>query len=84
LAKRRQGAFEQVHLGERDEERERRFGPLVPVEPVLLEAVAAPTGAGVVQILAQIVAAEEPLEGGAGLPPSRPLAIRACGRRAIS
>ena len=67
LAECRQGAFQQVHLGEGEEEGEGRFGPLVPVDPVLLEAVAAAAGARVVQLLAQVVAAEEPLEGGAGL-----------------
>src|SRR5687767_1192411 len=63
----RQGAFQQVHLGEGEQEREGRFGPLVPVDPVLLEAVEAPPGPRVVQVLAEVVAAEEPLEGGAGL-----------------
>src|SRR5262249_33759 len=67
LAKRRQGAFQQAHLGEREEEGEGRFGTLVPVDPVLLKAVAAAPGARVVQVLAEVVAAEEPLEGAACL-----------------
>ena len=67
LAECRQGAFQQVHLGEGEQEGEGRFGPLVPVDPVLLEAVAAAAGAWVVEVLAQVVAAEEPLEGRAGL-----------------
>ena len=46
LAECRQGAFQQVHLGEREEEGEGRFGPLVPVDAVLLEAVAAAAGLG--------------------------------------
>src|SRR5436305_1885093 len=67
LAECRQGAFQQVPLGQREEEGEGRFGPLVAVDPVLLEPVAAAARGRVVQILAQVVAAEEPLEGGAGL-----------------
>ena len=63
LAECRQGAFQQVHLGQGEEEGERRFGPLVLVDAVLLEAVAAAAGAWVVELQAQVVAAEEPLEG---------------------
>src|SRR4051812_5738733 len=67
LAKCRQGAFELVHLGQGEEEGEGRLGALVPVDPILLEAVAASPGARVVELQAQVVAAEEPLEGDAGL-----------------
>ena len=63
----RQGAFQQVHLGEGQEKREGRFGALIPVDTVFLKTVAAPAGPGVVQLLAQVVAAQEPLERGAGL-----------------
>src|SRR5262245_33782823 len=67
LAECRQRTFQQVHLGEGEEEGEGRFGALVAVDPVLLEAVAAPPGGRVVEALSQVIAAEEPLEGGAGL-----------------
>ena len=61
------GAFQQLHLGERQQKGERRLGPLVLVDAIFLEAVAAAAGLGVVQLQAQVVAAEEPLEGEPGL-----------------
>src|SRR3954452_9700813 len=62
LAKCRQGAFQEVHLGEREQEGERGFRSLVAVEPVFLKTIATAAAARVVQLLAQVVAAEEPLE----------------------
>src|SRR3954471_7656861 len=88
LSECRQGAFQQVHLGEREEEREGRLGPLVPVDPIFLEPVATAPGSGVIQLLPEVVAAEEPLEGGPGLvQPAgvlcRPVRLEAGGDRRI-
>ena len=66
LAKRRGRAFEQIHFSEREEKGKSRFGALVPVDAILLEAVATPSGGWVVQLLTEVVAAEEPLKGGGG------------------
>src|SRR5690606_17033940 len=53
LAEGGQGAFQQGHLGERQQKGEGRLGALVPVDPVLLEAVAAAAGDRVVEVLAE-------------------------------
>ena len=47
---------------EREVEGEARFGALVLVEVILQQRVAAAAGGGIVERLAEIVAAEEPLE----------------------
>ena len=67
LAEGGQGAFEQLHLAEREQEGQGRLGPLVQVDAVFLEAVAAAAGLGVVEVQPQVVAAQEPLEGEPGL-----------------
>ena len=54
---------EQLHLTQCEEEREGGLGSLVLVDAVFLEAVAAAAGLGVVEFQAQVVAAQEPLEG---------------------
>ena len=60
-------ALHQLHLAQRQQEGEGRLGPLVEVDAVLLEAVAAAAGLGVVEVQPQVVAAQEPLEGEPGL-----------------
>jgi hypothetical protein len=52
-----------VHFDEGQVEGEGGFGALVFVNAILMEAVAATAGAGVVEGEAEIIAAEEPFEG---------------------
>ena len=55
--------FGVVHFGEGEVEGEDRLGALVFVDAVVVQAVAAAAGGGIVERQAEIVAAEEPLEG---------------------
>ena len=52
-----------VHLGEGEVEGEGRFGALVLVDAILVKPVAAAAGGRIVEREAEVVAAEEPLEG---------------------
>ena len=67
VAKRRQDAFQKLHFTQCEQEREGRFGPLVLVDAVFLQAIAAAAGLGVVKFQAQVITAQEPLKGQTGL-----------------
>ena len=62
-----------VHFGEGKVEGQGRFGALVFVDAVVVQAVAAAAGAGIVERQAEIVAAQKPLEGALRL--ARPRSI---------
>ena len=62
LAEGRQSAFQQFHFGQRKQEGQGRLGSLVHVYAVFLKTVVASSGLGVVDVEAQVVAAQEPLE----------------------
>ncbi len=63
----RQRVLRVVHFGQGKVEGERRFRALVFVDPIAVQPVAAAAGAGIIERKAEIVAAQEPLEGAPGL-----------------
>jgi hypothetical protein len=58
--------FEEFHFAQRHEVGESRFGPLVKIDAIHVEAVTTTAGGGIIKGEAEIVAAKEPLEGEAG------------------
>ena len=63
------------HFRERDLEREGGFGTLVFVGAVVVQAVAAAAGGGIVKRDAEIVAAEKPVEGAPRLAPPEVIVV---------
>jgi hypothetical protein len=59
--------FEQLHFAHRDEVGQRGFGALILVHAVGVQSIAATARLRIIERKAEIVAAQEPLEGDAGL-----------------
>src|SRR5438093_10176783 len=73
FAHRGEGGLRESHLEKGEQEREGGLGPLVLVDPLRVQPVAAATVRGIVQRRLQIVAAEEPLEAALRLAAPFPL-----------
>src|SRR4030081_2225588 len=65
--------FQLAHFEERHQEGKRRFRSLVLIGAVRVQAVAASTGAGIVERNLQVVISQKPIESGPRLfPPAAP------------
>src|SRR5437867_5283949 len=88
LGHRCEGGLGEPHLEKGKQEREGRFGPLVLVNPLRVQAVPATSGGGVVEGGLEIIAAEEPLEAPLRLPaplslPRESVRLEAGGERGL-